>query len=170
LPSEVTSRRAPAAIGTALFLLAAPGSVAGLIPWWITGWRFSGAEWFVAEIAGELLTFGALCVLVESFARFAWKGLGTPAPVFPTRHLVVSGLYGFVRNPMYVAVVSAIFGQALLFASLPLAGYGALVWVCFHAFVVLYEEPTLRKSFGTEYELFVANVPRWIPRVTPWAG
>jgi protein-S-isoprenylcysteine O-methyltransferase Ste14 len=113
---------------------------------------------------------GALAVLLESFARFAWKGLGTPAPVFPTRHLVVSGLYRFVRNPMYVAVVSAILGQALLFASLPLAGYGALVWGLFHTFVVLYEEPTLRKTFGAEYESFRAHVPRWIPRLTPWMG
>jgi protein-S-isoprenylcysteine O-methyltransferase Ste14 len=149
-------------IATALFLLAAPGTVAGVIPWWITGWRLSALG--PAEIAGGLLTLGAVCVLVESFARFAWKGRGTPAPVFPTRHLVVSGLYRFVRNPMYVAVVSAIFGQALLFASLPLAGYGALVWVLFHTFVVLYEEPTLRKTFGAEYESFRANVPRWIPR------
>ena len=170
MASEVTPRRALAGIATALFLLIAPGTVAGFIPWWITRWRFPGPQWFVAEIAGGLLILGAVCVLVESFARFAWKGLGTPAPVFPTRHLVVSGLYRFVRNPMYVAVVSAIIGQALLFANLPLAGYGALVWVSFHAFVILYEESTLRKTFGTEYQLFVANVPRWIPRLTPWTG
>ena len=153
-----------AGIATALFLLVGPGTVAGLIPWWITGWSFSGGGWLVAEIAGALLILGALCVLIESFARFAWKGLGTPAPVFPTRHLVVGGLYGFVRNPMYVAVVSAILGQALLFASLPLAGYGVLVWLCFHTFVVLYEEPTLRKTFGAEYEVYRVQVPRWIPR------
>jgi protein-S-isoprenylcysteine O-methyltransferase Ste14 len=159
-------RRMLAGIATALFLLIAPGTVAGFIPWWITGWRFPGPEWFVAEIAGALLILGALCVLVESFARFAWKGLGTPAPVFPTRHLVVSGLYRFVRNPMYVAVVSAIFGQALLFASFRLAGYGVLVWVCFHAFVVLYEEPTLRKTFGAEYEGYRVQVPRWFPRLS----
>jgi len=155
-----------AGIATALFLLIAPGTVAGLIPWWITGWRFSGGEWLGAEIAGALLILGAVGVLVESFARFAWKGLGTPAPVFPTRHLVVSGLYRFVRNPMYVAVASAIFGQALLFVSLRLVGYGVLVWVCFHAFVVLYEEPTLRKTFGAEYESYRVQVPRWIPRLS----
>jgi protein-S-isoprenylcysteine O-methyltransferase Ste14 len=161
-------RRTSAAIATALFLLIAPGTVAGVIPWWITHWRLS-ASW-LTQIAGALLILGGLSVLIESFARFAWKGLGTPAPAFPTRHLVVSGLYRFVRNPMYVAVVSAILGQALLFASLPLAGYGASVLVLFQTFVVLYEEPKLRKTFGAEYESFRANVPRWIPRLTPWTG
>ncbi|HXP84620.1 MAG TPA: isoprenylcysteine carboxylmethyltransferase family protein [Bryobacteraceae bacterium] len=161
-------RRVLAAFATALFLLTGPGTVAGVIPWWITRWRLHALG--PIEIAGGLLILGALCVLIESFARFAWKGLGTPVPVFPTRHLVVSGLYRFVRNPMYVAVVSAIFGQALLFDSLPLAGYGAIVWVFFHMFVVLYEEPTLQKTFGAEYESFRAHVPRWIPRLTPWAG
>jgi protein-S-isoprenylcysteine O-methyltransferase Ste14 len=161
-------RRTLAGFATALFLFAAPGTVAGVIPWWITRWRLRAFG--LIEIAGGLLILGALYVLIESFARFVWKGLGTPAPVFPTQHLVASGLYRFVRNPMYVAVISAIFGQALLFASLPLAGYGAIVWVLFHAFVVLYEEPTLRKTFGAEYESFRANVPRWIPRFTAWAG
>lgn len=80
----------------------------------------------------------------------------------------MSGFYRFVRNPMYVAVVTAILGQALLFGSLALAGYAAAVWLCFHAFVLLYEEPTLRKTFGPEYEAFRAHVPRWIPRRTPW--
>jgi protein-S-isoprenylcysteine O-methyltransferase Ste14 len=160
------SRRTLAFLGTALFLLAAPGTVAGLIPWWITGWRspaFGGLQ-----IAGGLLTIGAACGVIECFARFARKGIGTPAPSFPTQHLVVSGLYRFVRNPMYVAVVSAILGQALLFESPVLAAYGALVWVLFHAFVLFYEEPTLRRSFGGAYDSFRENVPRWIPRVKPW--
>ena len=165
-------RRTLAFITTGIFLLVAPGTLAGLIPWWITGWRLPPFQPFysVVQIAGGLLAAAALGVLVESFARFAWKGLGTPAPVFPTQHLVVSGMYRFVRNPMYVAVTSAILGQALIFASLDLVIYSAIVWVGFHIFVVAYEEPTLRKTFGAEYETFCANVPRWIPRLTPWAG
>ena len=107
-------------------------------------------------------------VLLESFARFAVQGLGTPAPVFPTRHLVVKGFYRHVRNPIYVAVVAMILGQGLLFGNVRLLVYGALIWVAFHGFVLVYEEPTLRQTFGAEYDAFVANVPRWLPRLRPW--
>ena len=107
-------------------------------------------------------------VLVDSFARFALKGLGTPAPVFPTQHLVVSGLYRYVRNPVYVAVLAVILGQGLLFGDVRVLEYGVLVWIAFHLFVLLYEEPTLRRSFGAEYENFCANVGRWIPRLSAW--
>ena len=108
-----------------------------------------------------------LPVLLDSFTRFALQGLGTPAPIFPTRHLVVSGLYQYVRNPMYVAVVSLILGQGLFFGSVRVLEYGIAVWVGFHLFVLLYEEPILRKSYGFEYEDFCANVPRWIPHLRP---
>jgi protein-S-isoprenylcysteine O-methyltransferase Ste14 len=107
---------------------------------------------------------------VESFVRFALRGLGTPAPVFPTQQLVISGYYRYVRNPMYVANVAIILGQAVWFASVPLLVYGALVWLSFHAFVMLYEEPTLRATYGAEYDAFCRRVPRWIPRATPTAS
>jgi protein-S-isoprenylcysteine O-methyltransferase Ste14 len=94
--------------------------------------------------------------------------LGTPAPIAPTQNLVVTGLYRYVRNPIYVALVAVILGQAVLFGDQRLLGYGVLVWLAFHAFVVGYEEPALVRRFGTEYEDFRANVPRWIPRLTPW--
>jgi protein-S-isoprenylcysteine O-methyltransferase Ste14 len=106
--------------------------------------------------------------LVDSFARFALQGLGTPAPIAPTENLVVTGLYRYVRNPMYVAVVVVILGQAVLFGDWRLIVYAMLVWLGFHAFVVGYEEPTLARRFGTRYDDFRANVPRWIPRLTPW--
>lgn len=109
-----------------------------------------------------------LPVLLDSFARFALQGLGTPAPVFPTRHLVVSGLFRYVRNPMYVAVASLILGQGLFFGSVRVLEYGIAVWVAFHLFVLIYEELTLRRTYGSEYEEFCANVPRWIPRLRPW--
>jgi protein-S-isoprenylcysteine O-methyltransferase Ste14 len=102
--------------------------------------------------------------------RFAIQGLGTPAPVFPTRHLVVTGLYRYVRNPMYVAVVSAILGESLLFGNVTLLEYGGLAWLLFHLFVLLYEEPKLGASFGPDYAAFVAAVPRWIPRLSPGRG
>ncbi|MBI1213866.1 MAG: isoprenylcysteine carboxyl methyltransferase [Alphaproteobacteria bacterium] len=142
------------------------------MPWWLLGWRVQGLGFAspVAKIVGGLLAAAGTLILIDSFARFAIKGLGTPAPIFPTKHLVVGGLYRYVRNPMYVGVLSAIFGQALIFASLDLVLYGLIVWLAFHLFVTLYEEPTLRGTFGDEYEEFCKHVPRWIPRITPWRG
>ena len=87
----------------------------------------------------------------------------------PTKHLVVGGLYRYVRNPMYAGVAAAIFGQALFFASKRLLIYGGLVWLAFHLFVFFYEEPTLRATFGEEYKIFCEIVPRWIPRLSPWS-
>jgi protein-S-isoprenylcysteine O-methyltransferase Ste14 len=100
--------------------------------------------------------------------RFAVQGLGTPAPIAPTQNLVVTGLYRYVRNPIYVAVVAVILGQAILFGDWHLVIYGVLMWLAFHAFVLAYEEPVLAQTFGTQYEEFRANVPRWIPRLSPW--
>jgi protein-S-isoprenylcysteine O-methyltransferase Ste14 len=88
--------------------------------------------------------------VLDSFARFALEGLGTPAPIAPPRNLVVSGLYRYVRNPIYVAVVAMILGQAVLFADRRLLWYGALLWLFFHVWVVMIEEPTLSQSFGAE--------------------
>jgi len=103
-------------------------------------------------------------VLLDSFVRFAIDGLGTPAPVFPTQSLVVTGWYRYVRNPMYVAVVAVIVGQGLLFGNTRVLVYGVVVWLAFHLFVIAYEEPTLRATFGAEYEAFCRQVSRWIPQ------
>jgi protein-S-isoprenylcysteine O-methyltransferase Ste14 len=155
-----------AVIGSAVFLVIAPGFVAGVVPLWISRWRvddpFFGLEIF--RIAGGVLLAAGAIGLLECFARFALQGVGTPAPVFPTRHLVIAGLYRYVRNPMYVSVVAAILGQALIFGNTKLLMYGIAIWAAFHAFVMIYEEPTLRATFGAEYEAFRAEVPRWIPR------
>jgi protein-S-isoprenylcysteine O-methyltransferase Ste14 len=168
------ARKVAAIIGSAIFLVIAPGFVAGLAPWWISQWRFENffpsmpLFLVVFRFAGGILITLGLIGLLDSFARFAVQGVGTPAPVFPTRHLVVTGLYRYVRNPMYVGVVSAILGQGLIFGNATLLGYGAIVWLLTHLFVLAYEEPTLKASFGGEYDAFRAAVPRWIPRVTPW--
>jgi protein-S-isoprenylcysteine O-methyltransferase Ste14 len=163
-------RKVLAIVGSGVFLVIAPGFIAGLVPWWISHWRFE-APFFGMPlfrfVGGVLLTLGVIGLL-DSFTRFAVQGLGTPAPVFPTRHLVVSGLYRYVRNPMYVAVVSTVLGQGLVFGNVALLEYGAFVWLLFHLFVLVYEEPTLSASFGSEYKVFCAEVPRWIPRFTPW--
>jgi protein-S-isoprenylcysteine O-methyltransferase Ste14 len=161
-----------AILGSAVFLLLAPGTVAGLVPWLISRWRFETPViwWLPLRIIGGVLVVAGTLVLLDSFARFAIKGLGTPAPIFPTCHLVITGMYRYVRNPMYVAVVAAIVGQGLIFGNMRLLEYGALVSLAFHLFVVAYEEPTLRATFGPEYETFCRGVSRWIPRLTPWPG
>jgi protein-S-isoprenylcysteine O-methyltransferase Ste14 len=160
-------RKFLAMVGSAVFLVIAPGFVAGLVPWWISHWRieapFFGMQLF-RFVGAVLLTLGVV-VLLDSFLRFALQGIGTPAPVFPTRHLVVSGLYRYVRNPMYVAVEITILGQGLIFGNLWLLAYGGLVFLLFHLFVLFYEEPTLKATYGSEYESFCAQVPRWIPHV-----
>jgi protein-S-isoprenylcysteine O-methyltransferase Ste14 len=163
-------RRASAIFGSALFFVLAPCVVAGWAPWWISGWQFAPPFFGLPalRVLGVVLILAGLPVLLDSFARFAIEGLGTPAPVFPTKHLVVTGWYRYVRNPMYVAVVSIILGQALLFGNVRVLEYGAMVRLTAHLFVLAYEEPKMRSSFGEEYEFFGANVPRWIPRLTPW--
>jgi protein-S-isoprenylcysteine O-methyltransferase Ste14 len=145
-------RRMLALVGSAIFLVIAPGIVAGYVPWRICRWHVEAPLLGISSLrlVGVLLIAAALPVLLDSFARFALQGLGTPAPIFPTRHLVVSGLFRYVRNPMYVAVVSLILGQGLFFGSLLVLEYGIAVWVGFYLFVLIYEEPTLRKSYGPE--------------------
>lgn len=118
----------------------------------------------------ELTRFVGAALILDSFVRFALQGLGTPAPIAPTQHLVVTGLYRYMRNPIYVAVATVIFGQAILFGDWRLFVYGAFFCLLCHLFVVSYEEPTLKKSFGAEYEAFLSNVPRRIPRLTAWRG
>lgn len=163
-------RRTVAILGSAIFLVIAPGIVAGYVPWWISRWQMRapllGTVAF--RVIGALLIIAGLPVLLDSFARFAFQGLGTPAPLFPTRRLVVSGFFQYVRNPMYLAVVSLILGQGLFFGSVHVLEYGVAVWAGFYLFVLMYEEPTLRNTYGPGYEEFCANVPRWIPRLRPW--
>src|SRR6202795_344304 len=163
-------RRAAAVIGTAIFFVFVPCVLAGVVPWWISRWEFRlsflGVE--LTRFVGAALILAGVAGLVDSFVRFALQGLGTPAPIAPPQHLVVTGLYRYVRNPMYVAVAAVIFGQAILFGDWRLLAYGAFLWLAFHAFVLTYEEPVLAQKFGAQYEDFRANVPRWIPRLSPW--
>jgi protein-S-isoprenylcysteine O-methyltransferase Ste14 len=165
-------RQAFAVLGSVFFLFIAPGTVAGLVPWWFSRWRVHAPllNFSLLRVVGVLFIIAGIPVVLDSFARFAFQGLGTPAPIFPPRHLVVSGPYRHVRNPMYAAVVSMIVGQGLLFGNLRLLAYGALVWLVFHVFVLTYEEPKLRATFGAEYDAFRAHVPRWLPRLRPWRG
>jgi protein-S-isoprenylcysteine O-methyltransferase Ste14 len=118
-------------------------------------------------VGAVLLTAGVL-VLVQAFVRFVVEGVGTLAPVAPTRQLVVGGRYRYVRNPMYLAVVAVIVGQALALAQPGLLLYAAAVGGATAAFAHGYEEPTLQRQFGAQYEAYRRAVPAWWPRRRPW--
>lgn len=161
-----------AAAGTLLFLVVAPGVVAGVIPWALTGWESGDAFGApgLARVAGAAMIVAGVLVLLEAFARFVLEGRGTPAPVAPTERLVVGGLYRFVRNPMYLAVGGTIVGQALLLGRPVLLAYAAVFALLVAAFVRAYEEPTLARRYGEQYSAYRRAVPRWWPRRTPWQG
>ena len=159
--------RPAALLFSALFLIVAPGTLAGLIPWWLTGWPAPDGPLALQAVGGAAI-LGGLALILECFGRFAIHGRGTPAPIAPPERLVVTGAYRRVRNPMYVAVVTMILGQAALFSDWRLLAYALILWLGFHLFVLAYEEPTLRHSFPNDYEAFFAAVPRWRPRLKPW--
>jgi protein-S-isoprenylcysteine O-methyltransferase Ste14 len=156
---------ASAASGSLVWLVVAPGTVCGLVPWVITGWHRPGDPTAVVDGLGAALVLGGAAVLLHAFVAFAWQGRGTPAPPAPTEQLVVSGAYRFVRNPMYVAVVALVLGQVLLLASWALLAYLVLIAVVMDAFVRTYEEPILRTTYGPAYDEFREAVPRWLPRL-----
>jgi len=165
-------KRGSAIVGSLLFLVIAPGTVAGWVPWLISRWRLQPPllAFHGLRVPGFLLIIAGIPLILDSFARFALQGLGTPAPILPTRHLVVTGLYRYLRNPMYVGVSWVILGQGLLFGNAQVLEYGLAVWLAFHLFVIAYEEPKLQRTFGKEYEAFRSAVPRWLPRLRPWRG
>ena len=167
--AETDAQRAPfgAVLGTIVFVVTMPGVVIVLVPWLLSRWVFRppflGTD--LTRFLGLWLIVAALPVFAQFLVRFVRDGHGTPAPIAPTRHLVVGGPYRYVRNPAYVAVLAMIAGQALLFGSADLLAYAVIVGLGFHLFVVWYEEPTLRRTFGAEYEDYCRQVPRWRPRL-----
>jgi protein-S-isoprenylcysteine O-methyltransferase Ste14 len=148
-----------AVLGSTAFFFAAPCVVGGVIPWWISGW--AGPRFW----PGLVLVAAGAYVVLRAFVRFVREGRGTPAPVAPTEELVVGGDYRYVRNPMYVGVVTAILGQALTFLDLRILGYGVLAWAVMASFVRWYEEPVLLRQYGAHYEDYRRKVPAWLPRL-----
>jgi protein-S-isoprenylcysteine O-methyltransferase Ste14 len=153
--------KASAIAKTVLFTIFVPGTVGGYIPRLLRDGSHIAVHGFQAWAAGALIVAGAAIYLHTAFWGFAAMGLGTPAPIDPPKILVVRGLHRYVRNPMYVGVGLAIAGQARLFRSVPIAVYLSCYLVVVHLFVLWYEEPTLKRQFGEEYEQYRANVPRW---------
>ena len=159
------------ALRSLLWTMLLPGLVAGYIPW-----RFYGLARVQLDVTdpldllGLLLLVAGAALLATCIWEFATRGRGTLSPVDPPKELVVQGLYRYVRNPMYVAVTALIAGQGLLFGSVTVLEYGAILWAGFFLFVVAYEEPALGEQFADEYKRYRANVRRWLPRITPWRG
>lgn len=150
-----------------LAFLMLPGVVGGLLPWWIVnGDRHRGGGW---PLLGGLLMALGLCTLLWCVRDFYVAGKGTLAPWDPPRRLVVVGLYRFMRNPMYVALVTLVSGWSVAAGSSNLALYAVVIAVAFHLRVLLYEEPRLRALFGEDYARYCAAVPRW-PRPRVPAG
>ena len=149
---------------TIIFAVLMPGTVAVYVPWLVI------ASTSASLASGIPFAVGAVLVVVGAglagmcIAGFMFDGGGTPAPYDPPRRLVTGALYRRVRNPMYLAMLTVLAGQALVFASWPLAAWALFMWLVFHAFVVFYEEPTLHRLFGATYDDYRRRVPRWLPR------
>lgn len=151
-------------LNTILFTIVVPGTVAGYIPYRLAARFAHRASGPLGWIGIALLALGA-AIYFRCAWEFAVRGLGTPAPMAPTKFLVTTALHRYVRNPMYLGVATAILGEAILFHSAPVAIYVVLMLCVAHIFVVLYEEPTLNRQFGESYEQYRRTVPRWIPRL-----
>jgi protein-S-isoprenylcysteine O-methyltransferase Ste14 len=118
----------------------------------------------LAQGMGALVTAAGTVLALSCVLAFAFVGKGTPAPFDPPRRLVVRGPYRLLRNPMYLGGALALAGAALFFESERLAGYAALFLLLTHVFVLVYEEPTLRRTFGEDYQAYCRRVGRWLPR------
>ena len=148
-----------------LFTILQPGLVAGLIPLWITGFRINNIfdeVWQLHHYIGTIAFLIGFVIMLWCIISFAVKGRGTLSPVDPTKKLVISGLYYFSRNPMYVGVILILIGEAVFFQSVELWIYSLFVFITFNIFTILVEEPRLRKDFGEEYNLYCQKVRRWI--------
>ena len=150
---------------TLVFTVVVPGFWTILVPYWVLG-RHLQLAWSGAAVAGWLLVAaGVALYLMCAFWGFALRGRGTPAVFDPPKTLVAEGPYRIVRNPMYWSVASVMLGEALFFRSFRLAEIGIIFFLTTMLFVLVYEEPILRRKFGAEYEAYCRQVPRWFPRL-----
>jgi len=157
--------RLQAVLGSAAFVLfGGPTIVGGLVPWLLTRWEADDPS-IALRVPGALLIAIGGSLVLETTARFALQGRGTPAPFAAPERFVARGSYRVVRNPMYVGVLALIVGQALVLGREVLLVWAGVAALLFHLFVVLHEEPELRKRFGGEYEDYRQRVGRWLPRV-----
>ena len=151
-------------VNTLIFTILVPGTVAILIPRWLLGGFSRLQSGLLTWIGGIAFVTGA-AIYLRCAWEFAARGLGTPAPIAPTKFLVTTALHRYVRNPMYLGVALAILGEAAIFRSAHVAEYAGIMLLIAHVFVVFYEEPTLHRQFGESYEEYRRSVPRWIPHL-----
>ncbi len=153
------------ALKTLIFSILVPGTVAFVIPWFLLQHLWGLVFMFPSVwLVGFLPLLLGVGLYLWCAGEFTFVGKGTPAPIDAPKFLVTQGPYQWVRNPMYLAVLSIVIGEAILFRSYLLVGYALLVWAVVHMFVVFVEEPTLRHQFGESYETYLRTVPRWLPR------
>ncbi|NNC71005.1 MAG: isoprenylcysteine carboxylmethyltransferase family protein [Flavobacteriaceae bacterium] len=148
-----------------IFTVLQPGLVAGLIPLWISGYQLNTLfedVWQVQQYIGASIFVIGFVIMIWCIINFAVKGRGTLSPIDPTKKLVLSGLYKFSRNPMYVGVMLLLIGEAIFLGSTMLWIYVVFVFILFNIFVIYIEEPRLKKDFGKEYISYTQNVRRWI--------
>ncbi len=162
-------RKSTAAVVSVAWGAAVGGTFGCLLPYLMNDWHFHRPlpYWAVAQAAGVLLIGAGLAPIIRSFVEFV-RADGTPVPVAAPPRLVVSGFYRYVRNPIYVGFIAVLIGEALLFGSLGLLEYTAVAWCVGAAGVRFYEEPTLARKFGAEYQQYRRAVRAWIPRLRPW--
>lgn len=165
----MASYRRNALVSILFVVFGGPGILLVYLPLWITRFGIPQAEPHWQIFLAILLIALGLAPLFESIVRFVRIGLGTLVPTAPTERLVVSGLYRYVRNPMYVGVMTALAGEVVLFENRTLLETALLVWLGMHLFVLFYEEPTLARRYRQQYAIYKRNVPRWLPRFTPWS-
>ena len=147
------------------FTILQPGLVTGLFPYLLlrgSGKDFFPAAWTAWHYAGAMVMAAGVLILMRCILRFATEGRGTISPLDPTKKLVLKGLYRYSRNPMYLGAILLLVGEALFWQSLVLAGYAAVVFIGFNLFIILHEEPRLRRDFGAEYEEYCRKVRRWL--------
>jgi protein-S-isoprenylcysteine O-methyltransferase Ste14 len=156
-----------AAVGTALVFLIAQGTAVVLLPYAFTHWQPGTPLWPVmVRAVGVILIVAGGIVVIWGFVRFATEGVGVPVPTEPTsRQLTVGGPYRYLRNPLYLAIALVIAGQGLLLSRPVLLVYAAVLLAAFVAFVHWYEEPSLGRRFGEQYETYRTQVPGWWPRL-----
>lgn len=159
-PTSVGARLLLAA-RSLFFVLLLPGTITGYVPWRMLGRRLEWPALTPSSVLAALVLLAGAAVLLRCVWDFFSSGRGTLAPVDPPRHLVVSGLYRFTRNPMYNGVVAMLLGEAWLSRSGSLAWYALAVLAGFHLWVLVYEEPALASRFGEEYAAYGRAVPRW---------
>jgi protein-S-isoprenylcysteine O-methyltransferase Ste14 len=154
------------ALKTLLFTAILPGAATVYIPYWL----LSSPPARASLPIGNFRYIGSIPILLGAVIYlwcawdFTFTGRGTPGPLDPPKELVVKGLYRYTRNPMYAGVLTLLFGEAVFFASRQLFIYAGVVFLIFHLFVVLYEEPALRRKFGDSYQQYCRAVPRWFPK------